>query len=91
MSLKDWEIFYKYSIRVRCVLSSVEPERFTGCTNLGDDVIFALSNPPTYKPLIPCLRELHWDKPNKKYASLLRSLLTPSLDKLQTPNQSVGV
>jgi hypothetical protein len=82
MSLKDWEIFYKYSIRVRCVSRAVEPERAKGCTNLGGDVIFALSNSPTYRPLIPFLRELHWDKPNKKYASLLRSLLTPSLEKL---------
>ncbi|KIK85210.1 hypothetical protein PAXRUDRAFT_152758 [Paxillus rubicundulus Ve08.2h10] len=77
MSLKDWEIFYKYSIRVRWVLGSV-----TGCKNLGDDLIFALSNPPTFRPLIPSLRVLHWDKPNKKYASLLRLLMTPSLHTL---------
>ncbi|KAF8838645.1 hypothetical protein BDN67DRAFT_1012953 [Paxillus ammoniavirescens] len=82
MSLKDWEIFYKYSTRVRCVLRSIGPERSTAYTNLGDDIIFALSNPPTYKPLIPYLKELYWDRPDKKYASLLRSLLTPSLDKL---------
>lgn len=51
----------------------------TQCSNLGDDVIFALSTPPTYGPLIPYLKTLHWDKPNRKYASLLRLLLTPSL------------
>ncbi|KAF8840567.1 hypothetical protein BDN67DRAFT_635932 [Paxillus ammoniavirescens] len=82
MSLTDWEIFYKYSIRVRCVVSLVGLECIAGCTSLGDDIIFALCNPPTHRPFIPLLRELHWDKPSKPYASLLRSLLTPSLDSL---------
>ncbi|KIJ14707.1 hypothetical protein PAXINDRAFT_115738 [Paxillus involutus ATCC 200175] len=81
MSLKDWEIFYKYSNRVRCVLRSTRDGQLDW-QHLGDDIIFALSNRPTPRPLIPCLRELHWDKSNKQHASLLHSLLTPSLDTL---------
>ncbi|KAF9225709.1 hypothetical protein BS17DRAFT_559394 [Gyrodon lividus] len=79
MSLRDWEIFFKYSIRVRVVFQSAGPGRITRCSSLADDVIFALSHPPTYGPLIPCLKVLYWDQPNKKHAPLLRSLLTPSL------------
>ncbi|KAF8137589.1 hypothetical protein EV363DRAFT_1254472 [Boletus edulis] len=79
MSLRDWEIFFRYSSRIRNLFQSVGPEILTQCSSLGDDVIFALSNPPTYGPLIPYLRKLYWDKPNRKYASLLRLLLTPSL------------
>ena len=79
MSLKDWEIFFRYSSRIRTLFKSVGPEILTECSSLGDDVIFALSNPPTYGPLIPYLKTLYWDKPNRKYASLLRLLLTPSL------------
>ncbi|KAH0826689.1 hypothetical protein J3R83DRAFT_5080 [Lanmaoa asiatica] len=83
MSLRDWEIFFRYSSRIRILFQSVGPEIFTQCSNLGDDVIFALSTPPSYGPLIPYLRTLHWDKPNRKYASLLRLLLTPSLVSLE--------
>ncbi|KAF9235553.1 hypothetical protein BU15DRAFT_51277 [Melanogaster broomeanus] len=79
MTLRDWQVFFKYSRRVRVVEQSVGPERITGCLSLGDDVIFSLSNPPSYGPLIPRLRTLHWDKPTKKYASLLRMLFTSSL------------
>lgn len=78
MTLRDWEIFFRYSSRVRHLFKCVGSE-FLTCSNLGDDVIFALSNPPTYGPLIPYLRTLHWDKPDREYASLLRLLLTPSL------------
>ncbi|KAF9233205.1 hypothetical protein BU15DRAFT_80363 [Melanogaster broomeanus] len=59
--------------------SPLDQQCITGCLDLGDDVIFSLSNPPSYGPLIPCLKELYWDKPTKKYASLLRMLFTPSL------------
>ncbi|KAF9233207.1 hypothetical protein BU15DRAFT_54229 [Melanogaster broomeanus] len=79
MTLSDWQIFFKYSCRVRVVEESVGPQSITGCLNLGDDVIFSLSNPPSYGPLLPRLRTLYWDKPTKKYASLLRMLFTPSL------------
>ncbi|KAF8556819.1 hypothetical protein OG21DRAFT_1458543 [Imleria badia] len=86
MSLRDWEIFFKYSSRIRHLFQSVGPEILTQCSGLGDDVIFALSNPPTYGPLLPYLKNLYWDKPNRKYASLLRLLLTPSLVVLSLPN-----
>lgn len=79
MSLRDWDIFFRHSYRVRTLFQSVGPEILTQCSSLSDDVIFALSNPPTYGPLIPYLRRLYWDKTNKTYASLLRLLLTPSL------------
>lgn len=86
MSLRDWEIFFKYSSRIRFLFQSVGPELLTQCLCLGDDVIFALSNPPTYGPLVPYLKTLYWDKPSRKYASLLRLLLTPSLVILSLPN-----
>ncbi|KAG8216923.1 hypothetical protein J3R82DRAFT_7199 [Butyriboletus roseoflavus] len=79
MSLRDWDIFFRYSSRVRFLFQSVGSEILTQCSSLSDDVIFALSTPPTYGPLIPYLRTLYWDKPNRKHASLLRLLLTPSL------------
>ncbi|KAF9231249.1 hypothetical protein BU15DRAFT_56395 [Melanogaster broomeanus] len=79
MTLKDWQVFFKYSCRVHVVEQSVGPEYITGCSDLGDDVIFSLSNPPSYGPLIPCLRTLHWNKPTNEYASLLRMLFTSSL------------
>jgi hypothetical protein len=85
MSLRDWEIFFRYSSRIRHLSKSVGSELLTQCSNLGDDVIFALSNPPTYGPLVPYLKTLRWDKPNRKYASLLRLLLTPSLVSLSLP------
>ncbi|KAF9235552.1 hypothetical protein BU15DRAFT_16847, partial [Melanogaster broomeanus] len=78
MTLRDWQVFFKYSCHVRVVKQSVGWS-VTGCLNLGDDVIFSLSNPPSYGPLIPRLKTLYWDKPTKKYASLLRMLFTPSL------------
>ena len=65
MTLRDWEIFFRYSSRVRHLFKCVGSE-FLTCSNLGDDVIFALSNPPTYGPLIPYLRTLHWDKPDRE-------------------------
>lgn len=79
MSLRDWDIFFRYSSRIRTLFHSIGPEVLTQCSSLGDDVIFALSNPPTYGPIVPYLKTLYWDKPNRKYASLLRLLLTPSL------------
>lgn len=79
MSLRDWEIFFRYSSRVRLLFQDFGSELMTQCSSLSDDVIFALSTPPTYGPLIPYLKTLHWDKPNRKHASLLRLLLTPSL------------
>ncbi|KIJ62188.1 hypothetical protein HYDPIDRAFT_95105 [Hydnomerulius pinastri MD-312] len=78
MVINDWEIFFKYSTRVRSV-DGIGLHCIRGCSTLGDDAIFALSNPPTFGPLIPYLRMLDWDQPSTRYASLLRLLLTPSL------------
>ena len=90
MSLRDWEIFYRYSSRIR-TLGRVMPEYLLRPLNLDDDVIFALSNPPTYGPLVPYLRTLYWDKPDRKHASLLRLLLTPCLVNLSLPSCNLRI
>ncbi|KAG9311598.1 hypothetical protein JVU11DRAFT_7807 [Chiua virens] len=79
MSLSDWEIFFRYSSRVRSI--SAFPyvnEHSNSCRSLGTDVIFALSRPPHYGPLVPHLKTLVLDS-DKESEPLLRLLLTDSL------------
>ncbi|KAG9312513.1 hypothetical protein JVU11DRAFT_6907 [Chiua virens] len=76
MTLSDWEIFFRYSSRVRS-LTGFEPSRF--CSSLDSNVIFSLSHPPQYGPLVPCLQTLIWGKSKKEYAPLLQLLFTHSL------------
>lgn len=74
--LKDREISFRYSSRIRTLLRCCRSERVSRCSTLDDDAAFPLSNPPD--PWSP-LNRLHWNRSDKKYASLLRLLLTPSL------------
>ncbi|KAG9309977.1 hypothetical protein JVU11DRAFT_10011 [Chiua virens] len=85
MSRSDWEIFFRYSSRVR-FLSVSSPDFYVGRqAKLADDVIFTLSHPPGYGSLAPYLKTLHWTRSQEEYAPLFWALLSNSLVDLALP------
>ncbi|KAG9317777.1 hypothetical protein JVU11DRAFT_1997 [Chiua virens] len=85
MTQSDWDTFFRYSSRIRTLLDS-EFNLKHGCSRLAKDVIFALSHPPCYGPLLPNLKTLFWDTADAKYGPLLQWLFTRSLVNVVLPH-----
>ncbi|KIJ60562.1 hypothetical protein HYDPIDRAFT_43257 [Hydnomerulius pinastri MD-312] len=78
MQAEDWEIFFKYSCRVRCINALYGP----GDPECTEDVLSSLCLHPELRPLIPQLRKLTWSIRGNPHNTLLYRLLVPSITSL---------
>ncbi|KAG9309966.1 hypothetical protein JVU11DRAFT_9999 [Chiua virens] len=96
MSSTDWEIFFRFSSRIRTISSLFQyttPWFGQSLFNLklyaNSNVVIALSRPPSHGPLIPNLKTLCWTESNLEYVPLLQSLLARSLVDLSLPSSAL--
>ncbi|KAG9309967.1 hypothetical protein JVU11DRAFT_10000 [Chiua virens] len=87
MLLSDWEIFRRYSSRVRS-LTAFE-SNMLNCETLDNNVILSLSHPPHNGPLIPYLKILCWTVSDEDHVPLLPVLFTHTLVDVTLPSFSL--
>ncbi|KAH7907132.1 hypothetical protein BJ138DRAFT_1129385 [Hygrophoropsis aurantiaca] len=83
MAPSDWDIFQKYSRRVRRLKTPINTFSRRSSINLDDACILAMCSPSAPTPLLPNLKSLDWVVESDVHFKLLTRLLSPSLISLE--------